>query len=417
MYNLLTLLLIFNLSKIKEILPKNKIKYKVLVLTKSVGIDDLISSQKKYNKNILYLTFPRYFLKIIFETIIQNHQELTDEKYVSNNKYTNKSIKEYNNFLISFFKIFIKKYPFDLFIGFNFLYVAERELHDVSEKLKIPFLLLFKECVVTKTQFNYQNYTWKKNKEKFKGSKIAVYSKFAKQYLSRAKIANKNNIDIVGCSRLATSFSYKKILPKNMIVYYAIEKYRGLPNRYCKTQSKNFFKNLKDYKSYDKKFNWESSHIKILKILKTFAINNPDIEIIIKTKTGEKYNQNDFKNLPHNIKVIHEGAGHALLKETKVVIGWNSTIILEAIAANRFILLPYFHKVNKLLKKNELDLKLNTRNYGYSEKDFYKKLQNFIEKKYCFNKTNNSHKSLEYYLGNSKNNSEAKLNKFITKNI
>jgi hypothetical protein len=133
-------------------------------------------------------------------------------------------------------------------------------LHDVSEKLKIPFLLLFKECVVTKTQFNYQNYTWKKNKEKFKGSKIGVYLKFAKQYLSHAKIANKNNIDIVGCSRLATSFSYKKILPKNTIIYYATEKYRGLPNRYCKAQSKNFFKDLKDYKSYDKKFNWESSH-------------------------------------------------------------------------------------------------------------------------------------------------------------
>jgi len=417
MYNLLSLLLIFNLSKIKKILPRNKAKYKVLVLTKSVGIDDLISSQKKYNNNILYLTFPRYFLKIIYEAIIQNHQELTDEKYVSKNKYTEKSKEKYNIFLNSFFKIFIKKYPFDLFIGFNFLYVAERELHEVSQKLKIPFLILFKECVVTKTQFNYQSYTWEKNKEKFKGSKIGVYSKLAKQYLSQSKIANKNKIDVVGCSRLAVSFSYKKILPKNTIVYYAIEKYRGLPNRYCKTQSKNFFKDLNDYKFYDKKFNWESSHIKTLKILRTFAINNPGVEIIIKTKTGEKNNQNDFKNLPNNIRVIHEGSGHTLLKEAKVVIGWNSTIILEAIAANRFILLPYFHEINKLTKKSELDFQLNKRNYGYSESDFYRKLQNFIKKKYYLNKINNSHKSLEYYLGNSKNNAEEKLNKFIIKNI
>ena len=193
MYNLLSLLLIFNLSKIKKILPRNKAKYKVLVLTKSVGIDDLISSQKKYNNNILNLTFPRYFLKIIYEAIIQNHQELTDEKYVSKNKYTEKSKEKYNIFLNSFFKIFIKKYPFDLFIGFNFLYVAERELHEVSQKLKIPFLILFKECVVTKTQFNYQSYTWEKNKEKFKGSKIGVYSKLAKQYLSQSKIANKKD--------------------------------------------------------------------------------------------------------------------------------------------------------------------------------------------------------------------------------
>ena len=417
MYNLLSLLLIFNLSKIKKISPKNKIKYKVLVLTKSVGIDDLISSQKKYNKNILYLTFPRYFLKIMYEAIIHNHQELTDEKYFSKNKYTEKSKKEYNEFLLSFFKIFIKKYPFNLFIGFNFLYVAERELHDVSQKLKIPFLLLFKECVITKTQFNYQSYTWKKNKEHFKGSKIGVYSKLAKQYLSQSKIMSKNRIDVVGCSRLATSFSYKKILPKNKIVYYAVEKYRGLPNRYCKTQDKNFFKDLKDHKFYNKKFNWEFLHSKTLKILRSFAINNPNIEIIIKTKTGEKNNLNNYKNLPENIKVIYEGAGHALLKDSKVVIGWNSTIILEAIAANRFILLPYFHKKNKILNKCELDFKLNKKNYGYSEQDFYMKLQNFIKEKYYSHKVNNDHRSLEYYLGNSKNNAEKKLNKFIIKNI
>lgn len=417
MYNLLSLLLIFNLSKIKRIYPKSKIKYKVLVLTKSVGIDDLISSQKKYNKNILYLTFPRYFLKIIYEAIIHNHQGLTDEKYVTKNKHTEYSKKIYNNFLNSLFKTFIKKYPFNLFIGFNFLYVAERELHEVSQKLRIPFLLLFKECVITKTQFNYQTYTWKKNKEYFKGSKIGVYSKLAKQYLSQSKIANRNTIDVIGCSRLSESFSYKKILPKNKIVYFAVEKYRGLPNLYCKTQSKNFFKDLEDYKFFNKKFNWEFLHNKTLKILKNFATKNPHIEIIIKTKTGEKKNLSDYKNLPENIKVIHEGAGHALLKESKVVIGWNSSIILEAIAANRFILLPYFHKKNKFLRKSELDFKLSKKNYGYSEKDFCIKLQNFMEKKYFSNKINNNKKSLEYYLGNSKNNAEKKLNKFILENI
>ena len=314
-------------------------------------------------------------------------------------------------------KIFHKRFPFNLFIGFNFLYVAERELHDVSQKLKIPFLLLFKECVITKTQFNYQSYTWKKNKEHFGGSKIGVYSKLAKQCLSQSNIASKNRIDVIGCSRLAVSFSYKKIRPKNKIVYYAVEKHRGLPNLYCKAQSKNFFKDLKDYKFYDKKFSWEILHVKTLKILRSFANKNPETEVIIKTKTGEKNDLNDYKNLPKNIKVIHEGAGHSLLRDSKVVIGWNSTIILEAIAANRFILIPYFHKKNSVLKKSELDFRLNKGNYGFSENDFYIKLQNFMKKKYYPNKVNNNLKSLEYYLGNSKNNAEKKLNRFILNNI
>ncbi|CAO6124291.1 hypothetical protein MCEMIHM21_00188 [Candidatus Pelagibacterales bacterium] len=417
MYNLLSLLLILNLSKIKVILPKGEAKYKVLVLTKSAGIDDLISSQKKYNKNISYFTFPRYFLKFIFETVVNHNQELTDEKYISKNKLADKSKENYKNFLISFLKIFIKKYPFDIFIGFNFIYAAERELHAASQKLKIPFLVLFKECVITKTQFNYVSYTWKKNNDRFEGSKIGVYSHLAKKYLTHSKIIAKNKIDIVGCSRLEESFAYKKILPKNKIVYFAIEKYRGLPNRYYETQGAKFYKNLKDHNWYNNNFSWEVLHIKTLKILRSFATNNPEIEIIIKIKTGEKIDQNNFKSFPKNIKIFNGGVGHGFLKDSKIVIGWNSTIILEAIAANRFILLPYFHKKNHFLRNSELNFKLKKENYGYSENDFYIKLDNFIKKKYYINKINNNLSSLEYYLGNSKNNAGNKLNSFILKNI
>ena len=52
MLNILSLLLILNLSKIKKISPKNGSKYRVLVLSKSAGIDDLIESQKKYNNDV-----------------------------------------------------------------------------------------------------------------------------------------------------------------------------------------------------------------------------------------------------------------------------------------------------------------------------------------------------------------------------
>ena len=53
--NLLCYLFILNFKKIKQIEPKNKIKFKVIVLAKSGGIEDIICSQRKYNKNIKYL--------------------------------------------------------------------------------------------------------------------------------------------------------------------------------------------------------------------------------------------------------------------------------------------------------------------------------------------------------------------------
>ena len=56
-------------TKIKSILPKKKGKFKVIILSKSGGVDDIIESQKKYNNSFLYLACPRVFIKTIFNTI------------------------------------------------------------------------------------------------------------------------------------------------------------------------------------------------------------------------------------------------------------------------------------------------------------------------------------------------------------
>ena len=123
-------------------------------------------------------------------------------------------------------------------------------------------------------------------------------------------------------------------------------------------------------------------------------------------------------DLPKNIKYQYYGTGHQLLEDSKVVVGWNTTALLEGIAANRFILLPYFHsKKNKLKKDCELILKLKNENYGYTDNDFYKKLDFFVNKKYNKNKNHNSKYALKYYLGNSDNNAGLRLYKFIKKNI
>ena len=100
------------------------------------------------------------------------------------------------------------------------------------------------------------------------------------------------------------------------------------------------------------------------------------------------------------------------------MIAWNTTSIMEGIAANRFILLPYYHfKKNNFKKENELILNLKNENYGYSEKDFYKKLDYFIKKIYKKNKIYNNQYSLKHYLGNADNKASFRLNNFIRKNI
>ena len=105
--NLLSLLFIFNLSKIKSILPKKKIKFKVIVFSKSGGIDDVIESQKKYNNANLYLVCPRIFLITVFRTIFDKQEYSDSDKFYSKER-KGKRI-QYKKFLIKFLKILKKK--------------------------------------------------------------------------------------------------------------------------------------------------------------------------------------------------------------------------------------------------------------------------------------------------------------------
>ena len=412
--NLLSLLFILHLSKLRKISPKKKSKYKVIVLSKSGGIDDLIESQKKYNHNFTYLSCSREFFRIIYSTFMKT-KDLDEKKFFS--KIFIEKRKKYLTFLISFLKTLKKNYNFNGMIVFNFNYLPEVELHEACEKLKIPCLLLFKESVYTDIQNKYRTFFLKKNNFKFKGYKVAVYSDLAKKFLINSGICKENKIKIVGCSRLNKSFLFRKKIPSNQIVYYAIEKNRGIPT-YHKVYGKKYFKSFKHYELYNPNKILERLHSDIVQILKEFANKNFGIKIIIKIKVGDKNYKKLYKNLPNNINIQYANAGHDLLEKPKIVIAWNTTSILEAIAANRFIILPYFFKKNKKInKRDELILSLKKENYAKTKKDFINKLNLFVEKKYNPKINYNNHKSLKYYLGNSDNFAQSRLNKFLKTNL
>ena len=165
MFNLLSWLLILNLNQIRKILPKNKYKYKVIVLTKSAGIDDLIESQKKYNKNILYFHCPRVFFKKIFWEIFRGVKQAPgDLNYDVENKKIRKMKIKYRFLLINLLQSLKQKINIDAFIGFNFNYFAERELHSACSELKIPFIILFKESILTELEKKFKIYAYKKKK-------------------------------------------------------------------------------------------------------------------------------------------------------------------------------------------------------------------------------------------------------------
>ncbi len=415
--NLLSLLFLLNLRRIKRILPKKKHKYKIIVLGKLAGNEDLYTSQIKYNKDILYFDCPRHFFKIIFKNLVKNSHLISDNKYLTNNKETEISKEYYQKFIIKLLNNLKKIFPVNAFIGFNFRYHAERELHAACTKSKIPFLVLHKESTATEYEKKFISKVHRNYIGRYQGKKIGVYSNDEKRLLIKSKIVKKNQVNVIGCSRLDQSFRLKDETPENQILYYIIDYHRGLPNRFFKIYGTKFFQELID-KKHLKNFNWKKQHLETLRNLKNFAIKNPKVKIILKGKQGNNLNKSEYHKLPSNIKFFHGGIGNKLIHKSKIIIGLNTTALLEGIAANRFIMIPFFFKKkSNFIKKCHLDLKLKPKNYFYSDKDFFTKIKYFLNLKYRKYKKNNNFYSLNKYLTNTNGMASLKLDKFIRDNI
>ena len=154
-----------------------------------------------------------------------------------------------------------------------------------------------------------------------------------------------------------------------------------------------------------------------MKYLLEYIKDNPHIKLILKGKTGIHNNFKNTKFLNNNCVFIDGGTGEKLLKNAKVVIAFNTTILFEAIAGNRNLIIPNFNNENT--KKRDLVYKIKNSDYFVNSKShFFKKINFYLNSKYKNRKLQNKEKKvLNYYLGNMDGKSGKRLANFLRKTI
>ena len=402
-YNFCALIIWLNIQKIKNIKVNYKSKNlkRVLVFPKSGGNEDLFEAFKNQkNNDVIFFRVPRRFLKGIHSYCFKDS---LIKDYFTNIKGYEKVYKKkiYVKTLIKIFNSLNKFLKFDAFISFNIFYYAEKYLDEVCINLNIKFIILHKESTFTPIEEKGATKIYERYNDKSFANKISVYSKCQKNILVKSKIANKKQIIVNGCPRSDYSFDLRKIKPQsNFIVFYLIEKKRGQNLLLKKTQ-----------------FNWDNLYNKTLKFLLEFARNNPDVKLILKGKTGVHNNLLNAKFLTKNCVFINGGTGEKLLKDAKVVIAFNTTIVFEAIASNRNLIIPNFN--NEIIKKKELIYRIKNKNYFVNSKSqFIKKINFYLNSKYQNRNLLNKEKNiLDYYLGNIDGKSGKRLANFLRKSI
>ena len=401
-HKLCAIIILLNIRKSKEFRYKNiKTKRKVLVFPKSNGYEDLIESFNNENRrDIVFFLLPRNFLKKIFSFYFgKNYEKDYYTKLKTESEIYRKKL--YIKFLTSVFKYLESFTKFDAFISFNLFYYAEKYFEEVCKNLNTKFIVLHKESAFNYYEEKKAVVLYGKYNDKSLSHKISVYSESQKKLLIKSKIANKNQVVVNGTPRSDYAFKLRKIPPRGKIlVFYLIEYNRG------------------QVFGYDKQVNWKKLYKQTLKYLFKFAKKNPEIQIILKGKTGiHKKGHAELNNLPQNCIFIEGGTGHELLKNASVVIAFNSTILFETIASNRNLIVPNFNNENKMKKNLLLEIK-NKKYLINSERDFQNKIVFYLSLKYKNKKISKiDSKSLKYFLGNANGNSCEKMREFLERNI
>jgi hypothetical protein len=416
---LVGLLLLSSLRKNKLIKYSKKTQKVVIVLDKSFGSDDLKSSFMDKKSKIKFLIIQRSLIRVIFDFHFIKIKNLKFKKnntdYFPNDKDIDKQKIKYRNFLKEVFKFMFKFMKIDGFLSFNLFYITDIELQNACLLLNKKFLVSHKESVilVDEVQKMLPIY-WGKRFRNINISALNVYNKYSKRNVVDSKVLNKNKIFISGMPR-ADKFYSKSKNQSNYILFLMYQHTAGLP---C--PGNEWIKYGLD--SNIKKFSWEKNAQKTTKVLLDYAKANPDLKFIFKTKPGFSLNQIKLvKNYNlNNIKLLVGGGDTSeLIKNSSMIIGINTSGLLEGAILGKHLITTNFDSRDKLNKEKFLFKPKKLINYITNEKKFLLTLKNLSKNnsKLFPKKTKNTISIIKKHFGNTNASGGIKFKNFLYKNL
>jgi hypothetical protein len=307
---------------------------RMLALSKSVFIEDAISIASRIDNAELYLlgrTHLHFVAKAFFKkgTDDNNYHDMAGERIVN----------RYREFLTALWRHLNAKLHVKCALSGNFSYFEERELAYVLEAAGVPFVAVHKECLKTPGRIEEYESLYRSNKGPFWGSRILVYNDIERDLIVRTSVAPAEKVTVVGMPRLdemhRARIGQTGAAAKNVLLISFHKDLNTLESEGAKTPRLDAI--------------WESVHLAMYEL----AVQRPDAQVTIKTK-GDKKDIAWIADLAQrrkldlglpNFCVVHGGEIRNLLIEAKVVCGVHSTALLEALAANKPVIVPEYEEL------------------------------------------------------------------------
>lgn len=398
---LTAIILILTIKKNKKINYNLKSKKKIIYLYKSIGIKDLeVSFKKTPSENPIYICSRSYFITI-FIFFVGN--KVKDFNYINSGSEIDKI--KYKDYLIKMLAFMQKIWNVGGFISSNVVYRADRELQNATKYLGLIFIVIHKESIKSEKGRLVNDWLISVKIPKFNGNKIIVYNQDEKNSFIRSGFCKRDKIEVCGSPRFDNFIKINKIKKNNKtITFFLIQKNYGLP-----IKEKNWIvPNHLKKKINCKKFDWSYLENTYKKLIIDFIKKNPDFKIYIKSKPNVNTNIRKSDIIKYkNVEIISGGDSLDLIRKSKFVVAFNTSVMLEAIAAKRILI-----SLKDLVRdKSKKGFMLNTSNFDLPSSA----LKNINKIKMNSNNLKEKKKLLLKYMGNIDGKSSLRVGNALNK--
>jgi len=330
--------------------------------------------------------------ELIRDDLSLRHQPETNPKVL---KYKNKLIR----YLADFIKYFAEECGFKCIVTCNFRYTNDIEWAKASRLAGIPFVALHKECLRDKFNEQFQRDFYKDRKFKFYGNKLVVYNETEKKLIVEANICEEKNVIVAGCLRIDDIIKECNYVNNSKKVV-CLFSFRHVVAGFMIKNKTGFG----DHEGEGLIEVFAQTHEAIAEL----AIEYPDIVFIIKPKWLSDWEEKirevirngvgreieDIKNLILTVDIDAQ----TLIKKSTVVIGLNSTTLLESRILQKTTIIPMFAEAG-----GKYNYTLCFQQYSGSEFVFPESKEEFKEQVVLAVQNDNrqppSHELIDDYLG------------------
>ena len=322
-------------------------EYSLLGLSKG-GVNDDFEAAFGNHSNFKISLIQRTDLQAVFRALIPD--SIRDYTYRSDLPKIETDKKAYRKFLERIWEEMVRcGYRYDMVLSGNHVYYAERELAGMLENRGIPFVVVHKEALKTKPLAKFFEDKYRHGIGQFQGRCILVYNRIEQGILINSGVARPDQIRIVGMPRLDRYHDWRKSRrnrdktesdAKHNILFFMFEANAGM-----------FFEELKRQYGVENA-GWHSLFREVVKVLTLMIRKHPEQQFTIKTKgmtdglARIKKDVFDGNKIPANVEVAIGGDPFSYVTNATAVVGFHSTVVLEAIAAGKHVIVPRFCEAN-----------------------------------------------------------------------